>query len=76
MAVATIQIDDVEYLQTADVARELGLTVDAVNKAIQRGTLRPTKKIGIYNLFHPADIQRYRDDHLGKRGGTRRTSPN
>jgi DNA-binding transcriptional MerR regulator len=74
MNVATVQIEGSEFLQTIDVAVELDLTVEAINKAVQRGTLRPARKLGVYRLFDRDEIERYRTEHLGRRGGFRKKS--
>ena len=72
MKMATVQIEGDEFLQTTDVARELSVTVEAINKAVQRGTLLPARKIGVYRLFHRDEVERYRSEHLGRRGGSRK----
>jgi hypothetical protein len=68
MVVATIQIDGTEYLNTEEAASSLGLTVDAINKAIARGALKKARKMGFYNLFDPAEIERYRAENLNRPG--------
>ena len=65
---ASMVIDGQEFMQTADAADELGVTVEAVNKAVQRGALKPCRKLGNYNLFHRDEVERYRSESLGKRG--------
>lgn len=67
----TMTIEGTEFYQTTGVAQALGLTVDAVNKAVQRKRLRPSRKLGNYNLFHRDEVERYRLESLGKRGGDR-----
>ncbi len=69
---ATIQIEGAEFMQTSDVAASLDVSVEAVNKAVQRGTLRPARKLGVYRLFRRDEVERYRADHLGRRGGVRK----
>ena len=71
---ATLQIEGDEFLQTTDVASELDLSIEAINKAVQRGTLQPARKIGVYRLFHRDEVERYRSEHLGRRGGARKKS--
>jgi excisionase family DNA binding protein len=68
MEMASMVIDGQEFMQTADAAEELGVTVEAVNKAVQRGGLKPCRKLGNYNLFHRDEVERYRAESLGKRG--------
>jgi DNA-binding transcriptional MerR regulator len=72
MNMATMQIEGTEFLQTTDVAAELDVSVEAINKAVQRGTLQPARKIGVYRLFDRKEIERYRNEHLGRRGGSRK----
>jgi DNA-binding transcriptional MerR regulator len=72
MEMTTLQIEGSEFLQTTDVASELDLTIEAVNKAVQRGTLQPARKIGVYRLFDRDEVERYRAEHLGRRGGSRK----
>jgi DNA-binding transcriptional MerR regulator len=69
-----MQIEGSEFLQTIDVAVELDVSVEAINKAVQRGTLKPARKIGVYRLFDRGEIERYRNEHLGRRGGARKKS--
>ena len=71
---ATVQIEGTEFLQTTDVADELSVSIEAINKAVQRGTLQPARKIGVYRLFHRDEVERYRNEHLGRRGGARKKS--
>lgn len=66
-----MMIDGVEYLQTTDAAESLGLTVESINKAVQRGNLHPARKIGNYNLFEKTEVERYRTETLGRRGRRR-----
>jgi len=65
---ASVVIDGQEFMQTADAADELGITVEAVNKAVQREALKPCRKLGNYNLFHRDEVDRYRAESLGTRG--------
>lgn len=65
---ASVLIEGQEFMQTADAADELGITVEAVSKAVRRGTLKPCRKIGNYNLFHRDEVERYREESLGRRG--------
>ena len=65
---ASMVIDGQEFMQTADAAEELGVSVENVNKAVQRGRLKPCRKLGNYNLFHRDEVERYRSESLGKRG--------
>jgi excisionase family DNA binding protein len=68
MNVASMVIEELEWLPTADAADALGVSVENVNKAVQRGRLRPGRKMGNYNLFSREEVERYRRDSLGRRG--------
>lgn len=65
---ASMLIDGDEFFPTADAADELGITVETINKAVQRGKLKPERKVGNYNLFHREEIERYRAESLGRPG--------
>lgn len=65
---ASMLIDGQEFLPTADAADELGVTVETVNKAVQRGKLKPCRKVGNYNLFHRDEVERYRAESRGRPG--------
>jgi hypothetical protein len=57
-----------DLLSVAAAARELGITPDALRGAIMRGTLRPVRIDGRTNMLERAEVERYRREHLGKRG--------
>lgn len=67
MAMSSILIDDTEYFTVAGAARELGCTVFAVKKGIERGQFVPARKLGNYNLFDREEVERYRREHLKPR---------
>ncbi len=48
-----------QYLETADAARALGVTPDAVRKAVQRGALKPAARTSRGALFTPEAIALY-----------------
>jgi excisionase family DNA binding protein len=56
-------------LVTVDTAaRELGLSPDAVRLAIRRGVLPTVRVDGRTRLIPRLEVERYRRDHLRKRG--------
>lgn len=65
---ARMVIEGGEYFSARDAAAELRLSLDSVKKAVSRGTLRPSRKVGNYNLFQREEIERYRSESLGQAG--------
>lgn len=60
---STLTIGDTEYFTVAGAAKELGCSVFAVKKALERGHLVRARKLGNYNLVDRAGIERYRQEH-------------
>jgi len=56
-------IDKTEYFTVAGAAQELGCTVSAVKKGVERGLFIPARKLGNYNLFDRQEVERYRREH-------------
>jgi excisionase family DNA binding protein len=52
---------------TLEAAEQLGISRQAVIKAIKRGTLK-AKQYGRAYLISSKAIETYREEHLGKRG--------
>ncbi|MEM1213818.1 MAG: helix-turn-helix domain-containing protein [Planctomycetota bacterium] len=59
------------YYTQAGAARELGLAPGTVRKHVQNGTLRVRETLDGHRLITPAELERFRRDHLGQRGRRR-----
>ena len=57
-----------DLLSVEDAARELGLSREAVRLAIRRGVLPAVQIDRRTRMIRRADVERYRQDHLRKRG--------
>lgn len=53
-----------------EAAASLGITAASLRQAIARGSLR-ARKVGNTWTVTPREVERYRTDHLGKRGRPR-----
>lgn len=51
--------DPDELLTTTQVAELLGVTVRRVKQLIHTGQLRPTRKLGNYNVFRRAAVEAF-----------------
>jgi excisionase family DNA binding protein len=58
------------YLTVTEAAAELGLSASALRSAINYGSLRPVRldKTSRTNLISREEVERYRREHLGRRG--------
>jgi excisionase family DNA binding protein len=58
------------YLTVTEAAAELGLSASALRSAINYGSLRPVRldKTSRINLISREEVERYRREHLGRRG--------
>lgn len=56
-----------KLLTLAEAAAELGVTIYAVRRASDRGTLR-TSLFGPIRVVTAAEVDRYRREHLGQVG--------
>ena len=65
-------IDDL--VTTAEAARLLGLSPSSVKYAIACDVLTPVTIHKRCNLVHRGEVERYRHEHLGRRG-KRKTQP-
>jgi hypothetical protein len=59
----SLTIDNVEYFTAVGAARELGCTPWAIKKAVERGQLAASDRLGNYNLFSRTEVERYRREH-------------
>jgi hypothetical protein len=59
----SLTIDNVEYFTAVGAARELGCTQWAIKKAVERGQLTASDRLGNYNLFSRTEVERYRREH-------------
>ncbi len=51
-----------DFLKTTmEVSQMLGVDVRRVNYLVQRGDLKPIKRVGIHFLFNRADIVHYQE---------------
>lgn len=55
----------------AEAARELGISENTVKGAIKRGVIQVQRMSPRLNLIAAAEIEKYRRERLGKRGGYR-----
>lgn len=60
-----------ELLSIVEAAQLLDVSVEALRKAASRGTLR-VEWIGHQRVVTPAEVERYRVEHLGRRGRPRK----
>jgi Helix-turn-helix domain len=63
-----------DLFTVAEAAEELGLSPHSIRYAIMRGTLGVVELDKRTNLIPRAEIERYRRDHLRKRGPGARTT--
>lgn len=63
-----------DWYTTAEAAQALGITHGAVQRAIIRGTLHPTRIHARLSVVTRAELDRYRAEHLGQRGRKPHTS--
>jgi predicted site-specific integrase-resolvase len=52
-----------DLLTTAQVASALGIGIQSVYKADQRGTINPVRRLGNQNLYSLREVERYRKMH-------------
>ena len=64
-------IDDL--VTTAEAAEMLGLSRSSVKYAIARGVLKAVTVHNRFNLVHRDEVERYRREHLGRRGRRKKT---
>ena len=57
-----------DLITVAAAAKELGLTPSGIRNAIMYGTLTPVRVDGRTNMIPRAEVERYRAEHLGRRG--------
>jgi excisionase family DNA binding protein len=62
------------YYTTAEAAEQLGVTQAALQNAVRRGKLR-AETIARRILIPMAEVERYRNEVLGKRGWEKRKQP-
>ena len=67
--------DAPDFVSVAQAATELGLTPAALRHAIMRGLITPTRLDQRTNLIPRSEIERYRRNHLRKRGPKGRRQP-
>jgi excisionase family DNA binding protein len=60
------------YLTVAEAAQELGIGPTGVHMAITYGTLRRVRIDKRTIMIERAEVERYRREHLGKRGRPKR----
>lgn len=60
-----------KLLSLAQAAQLLGVSADVVRKAATRGTLQ-VEWIGRQRVVTPEEVERYRAEHLGRRGRPRK----
>jgi excisionase family DNA binding protein len=59
-------------LSVAEAAEELGISTTTIHRAVGNGTIRPTRLNGRTYLIPQSEVERYRRERLGNRGGRRR----
>ena len=60
------------HVTVAEAAQELGIRPSGVRMAITYGTLRPVRIDRRTIMIERAEVERYRREHLGKRGRPKR----
>ena len=63
-----------DLLSVAQAAEELGLAPVSIRHAIMRGTLGVVRLDGRTNLVPRSELERYRQEHLRKRGPAVKTT--
>jgi excisionase family DNA binding protein len=63
-----------DLLSVAQAAQELGLAPVSIRHAIMRGTLGVVRLDGRTNLVPRSELERYRHEHLRKRGPAAKTT--
>jgi excisionase family DNA binding protein len=63
-----------DLLSVAQAAEELGLAPVSIRHAIMRGTLGVVRLDGRTNLVPRSELERYRHEHLRKRGPAVKTT--
>jgi excisionase family DNA binding protein len=63
-----------DLLGVPEAAKELGLAPASVRNAITRGTLGAVRVDGRTNLVPRSELERYRQEHLRKRGQSAKTT--
>lgn len=63
-----------ELVSVTEAAEQLGITPDAARRAVQRGTLKATR-VGSFYVVTLEEVERYRAEHLGRRGRPRKDQP-
>jgi excisionase family DNA binding protein len=63
-----------DLLSVAQAAQELGLAPVSIRHAIMRGTLGVVRLDGRTNLVPRSELERYRQEHLRKRGRPAKTT--
>jgi excisionase family DNA binding protein len=64
-----------EWLTTKEVAAVLGVTPDTVRSQVMRGHLQAHHVHPRKLLMHRAEVERYRQEHLGRFGWDQRRAP-
>jgi Helix-turn-helix domain len=57
-----------DLVSVARAAGELGISPAAIRDAIRRGTITPVRVDGRTNMIAREEVERYRREHLGRRG--------
>jgi excisionase family DNA binding protein len=63
------------WLTTAEAAKELGLAQSTLREAAARGRLRVERVSPRLNAITREELERYRQEHLGKSGWTKKKAP-
>jgi excisionase family DNA binding protein len=67
-AARAAELEQAGLLTVPAAAAELGITAAAVRRAIMRGVITPVRATGRQNLLRRSEVERYRAQHLGRRG--------
>lgn len=58
-----------------EAAAALGIAASTVRRAIQNGAIRASKIGGRLNAIAPVEVERYRQERLGRQGWDKRRAP-
>ncbi len=52
------------YILISEFAEAVGVTVQAIHKAVKQGRIKDTKRMGQFWLIHKSEIQRFKENRI------------